>query len=193
MSLRHWSITPHPDEASGSSPFGKGGQEEERNNYFFELSMQRTEKEGVVVKDASKYRVGIVVSDYYRDITDRLLQGAVEVCRAWKVAEENILITRVSGSFEIPYGCLSLLTQEKPDAIVTLGVIVKGETAHDEVIAHAVAQAIMDLTIQYETPISFGVVTTNTLEQAVVRSTGANNKGADATVAALEAVMLRKF
>lgn len=154
--------------------------------------MQRTEKEEVIVKDASKYRIGIVVSDYYRDITDRLLDGAVEVCRAWKVAEENILITRVSGSFEIPYGCLSLLTQEKPDAIVTLGVIVKGETAHDEVIAHAVAQAIMDLTIQYETPISFGVVTTNTLEQAVVRSTGANNKGADATVAALEAAMLRK-
>ncbi len=154
--------------------------------------MQRTEKEEVIVKDASKYRVGIVVSKYYAEITDQLLSGAMETLRAWGVAEENISVARVSGSFEIPYGCLSLLTQEKVDAIVTLGVIVKGETAHDEVIAHAVAQAIMDLTIKYETPISFGVVTTNTLEQAVARSTGVNNKGADATVAALEAAMLRK-
>ncbi|MFZ1720383.1 MAG: 6,7-dimethyl-8-ribityllumazine synthase [Candidatus Moraniibacteriota bacterium] len=154
--------------------------------------MQRTEKELVKVKDASKYKVGIVVSDYYRDITDELLTGALETCREWKVTDENISITRVSGSFEIPYGCLSLLTQEKPDAIVTLGVIVKGETNHDEVIAHAVAQAIMDLTIKYETPISFGVVTVNNLEQAIARSSGENNKGVEATVSALESAMLMK-
>ncbi len=154
--------------------------------------MQRTEKEVVKVRDASKYRVGIVVSDYYRDITDQLLSGAMATLREWGVVQENISVARVSGSFEIPYGCLSLLTQEKVDAVITLGVIVKGETNHDEVIAHAVAQAIMDLTIKYETPISFGVVTVNNLEQAIARSTGANNKGVEATVSALEAVMLRK-
>lgn len=154
--------------------------------------MQRTEKEVIAAKDASKYRIGIVVSNYYADITDVLLAGAVEACRSWKVAEENILITRVSGSFEIPYGCLSLLTQEKPDAIVTLGVIVKGETDHDQFIAHAVAQGIMNLMVKFETPITLGVVTTNTLEQAIARSTGANNKGADATVSALEAAFLKR-
>lgn len=154
--------------------------------------MQRTEKEVVKVRDASKYRVGIVVSDYYRDITDQLLSGAMATLREWGVVQENISVARVSGSFEIPYGCLSLLTQEKVDAVITLGVIVKGETNHDEVIAHAVAQAIMDLTIKYETPISFGVVTVNNLEQAIARSTGANNKGVEATVSALEAAMLKK-
>jgi 6,7-dimethyl-8-ribityllumazine synthase len=154
--------------------------------------MQRTEKEVVAVKDASKYRVGIVVSNYYSDITDELLSGALETCRAWNVSEENFFIARVSGSFEIPYGCLSLLTQEKPDAIVTLGVIVKGETDHDQYIAHAVAQGIMELTVKFEKPISFGVVTVNNLEQAVARSTGKNNKGIEATVSALEAAMLKK-
>ena len=154
--------------------------------------MQRTEKENVVVKDASKYKVGIVVSTYYSDITDQLLAGAITTLNAWGVAEGNIPIVRVAGSFEIPYGCLTLLIQEKPDAIITLGVIIKGETDHDQYIAHAVAQGIMQLTVKYETPITFGVVTTNTLEQAVARSTGANNKGADSAVAAIEAAMLRK-
>jgi 6,7-dimethyl-8-ribityllumazine synthase len=154
--------------------------------------MQRTEKELVEVKDASKYRIGIVVSDYYRDITDELLSGAMATLREWGVAERNISVARVSGSFEIPYGCLSLLTQEKPDAIITLGVIIKGETDHDQYIAHAVAQGIMELTVKFEKPISFGVVTVNNLEQAIARSTGANNKGAEATVSALEAVMLKK-
>ena len=154
--------------------------------------MQRMEKERVVAKDASKYRVGIVVSNYYADITDELLAGALGICRAWKVSEENITVVRVSGSFEIPYGCLSLLTQEKVDAIITLGVIVKGETNHDQYIAHAVAQGIMELTVKFEKPISFGVVTVNNLEQAIARSTGANNKGVEATVSALEAAMLRK-
>ena len=154
--------------------------------------MQRMEKEVVEVKDASKYTVGIVVSNYYAEITDELLSGAMETLRAWGVAEENISVARVSGIFEIPYGCLSLLTQEKPDAIVTLGVIVKGETDHDQYIAHAVAQGIMELTVKFEKPISFGVVTVNNLEQAIARSTGANNKGAEATISALEAVMLKK-
>jgi 6,7-dimethyl-8-ribityllumazine synthase len=154
--------------------------------------MQRTEKEAVAVRNASKYRVGIVVSNYYAQITDQLFSGAMETLRAWGVTEENISVARVSGSFEIPYGCLSLLTQEKPDAIVTLGVIVKGETDHDQYIANAVAQGIIRLMTKYETPISFGVVTVNTLEQAIARSTGANNKGAECAVAALEAAMLKK-
>ena len=155
--------------------------------------MQRIEKEVVEVKDASKYRVGIVVSNYYAEITDELLAGALATLKSWKVTEENISITRVSGSFEIPYGCLSLLTQEEPDAIITLGVIVKGETDHDQYIAHAVAQGIMELTVKFEKPISFGVVTVNTLEQAIARSIGTNNKGVECAVAALEAAMLRKF
>lgn len=154
--------------------------------------MQRTDKEEVIVKDASKYRVGIAVSTYYSDITSELLSGAVATLKACGVSEENMPIVRVTGSFELPYGCLSLLTQEKADAVITLGVIIKGETDHDQYIAHAVAQGIMELTVKFEKPISFGVVTVNNLEQAIARSTGSNNKGAECAVAVLEAAMLRK-
>ena len=101
-------------------------------------------------------------------------------------------MVRVSGSFEITYGVLSLLKRKKYDAIIALGCIIKGETSHDEFIAHAVAQGIVQMMVAYKTPISFGVVTTNDLPQAVVRSTGKNNKGIESALAALEAALLDK-
>lgn len=141
-------------------------------------------------KDASKLKIGIVVSTYYDDITGRMLAGALQTLKEWQVTEKNTTVVRVSGSFEITYGCLSLLKRKKYDALITLGCIVKGETKHDEYIAHAVTQGIVQLTIAYRTPISLGIVTTNDLPQAVVRSTGKNNKGAEAALAALEMALL---
>lgn len=144
----------------------------------------------LATKDASKMKIGIVVSTYYDDITGRMLVGALQTLREWGVTEKNTAVVRVSGSFEIPYGCLSLLKRKKYDAIITLGCLIKGETNHDEYIAHAVAQGIVNLMIAYQTPISLGVITTNDLPQAVVRSTGKNNKGVEAALAALEMVFL---
>lgn len=144
----------------------------------------------MTAKDASKLKVGIVVSEYYADITGRLLEGALQTLKQWKVAEKNITVMRVSGSFEVPYGCLTLIKKKKPHAVIALGCVIKGETSHDEHIAHAVAQGIINLEIKYETPISFGVLTTNNLKQAIVRSTGKNNKGIEAAVAALESALL---
>lgn len=153
--------------------------------------MQRKETLKANVKDGSKLKVGIVVSTYYDDITGRMLEGALKTLRAWGVREKNVSIARVPGSFEVTYGCLSLLKRKKLDAVITLGCIIKGETSHDEFIAHAVAQGIVQLTIAYQTPISFGVVTTNNLAQAKVRSTGKNNKGLEAATAALEMALLK--
>lgn len=153
--------------------------------------MQR--KEGtkkVAAKDGSKLKIGVVVSTYYDDITGRMLVGALQTLKEWNVSEKNTTIVRVAGSFEITYGVLSLLKRKKYDAIITLGCIIKGETSHDEFIAHAVAQGIVNIVIEYKTPISFGVVTTNDLPQAVVRSTGKNNKGIESALAALEAALL---
>ena len=153
--------------------------------------MQR--KEGTkkrAVKDGSKLKIGVVVSTYYDDITGRMLVGALQTLKEWNVSEKNTTIVRVAGSFEITYGVLSLLKRKKYDAIITLGCIIKGETSHDEFIAHAVAQGIVNMMIEYKTPISFGVVTTNDLPQAVVRSTGKNNKGIESALAALEAALL---
>lgn len=153
--------------------------------------MQRKEgtKKGAV-KDGSKLKIGVVVSTYYDDITGRMLVGALQTLKEWNVSEKNTTIVRVAGSFEITYGVLSLLKRKKYDAIITLGCIIKGETSHDEFIAHAVAQGIVNMMIEYKTPISFGVVTTNDLPQAVVRSTGKNNKGIESALAALEAAIL---
>ena len=142
-------------------------------------------------QNASKLKVGVVVSDYYQDvITGRLLEGALATLEQWKVAKKNITIVHTPGCFELPYGCLTLLQTKKYDALITLGCIVKGETDHDKYIAHAVSQGIIDLTVRYGKPISFGMLTVNTLAQAQARSAGKNNKGCEAAVAALEMALL---
>lgn len=136
--------------------------------------------------DVSHLKIGIVASRYYAEINDRLLAGALVTLKERGVKEKNIVVSRVAGGFEIPYGCLALIKKKKVDALITLGCIVKGETDHDHHIASAVMQALMNLMIKYEVPISLGLLTVNTLEQAEVRSTGANNKGIEAAAAALD-------
>lgn len=154
--------------------------------------MQRTEyAKDYESKDASLLSVGIVVSRWNSDVTESMLQGAQETLAKWKVKEKNIAVVRVAGSFEIPFGALTLLNRKKkPDAILALGCLIKGETKHDEYIASAVAHGITDLSLAYATPISFGVITANNLEQAKERSRGISNKGCEAAVAALEAALL---
>ncbi len=153
--------------------------------------MQRKEhvKKGTP-SDASKLKIGIVVSQFNTDITERMLVGALDALRSWGVKEGNIKLVRVPGSFEIPLGCLRMIKRRKPHAIVAIGCIVKGETRHDEYLASAVSHGIMKLSLQYNTPISFGVLTTNDLAQANVRSAGNTNKGTEAAVAALEMALL---
>ncbi len=154
--------------------------------------MQRKQYAKVVPgKNASRLSVGIVVSSFNSDITDGMLAGAKETLALWRVQSKNIQLVRVPGSFELPFGCLSLLTKKKkPDAIIALGCVIKGETEHDRYIASAAATGIMDLSLRYHVPISFGVITTNNLAQARLRSRGKANKGHEAAVAALELALL---
>ena len=153
--------------------------------------MQRSEyAKKRAARDASKLKVGIVVSRFNEDVTEGLLLGALEELRAWKVRARNIRVVRVPGSFEIPFGCSQIIKRWKPDAIVALGCVIKGETEHDRYIAGAVAQGITRLSLTRGVPISFGVLTTNTLKQARVRSRGATNKGPEAAAAAMEMALL---
>ena len=142
-------------------------------------------------KDASKLRVGVVVSRFNEDITGRMLEGALETLRAWGVKEKNITVAHVPGSFVLPYGALKIIKKTKPHAVVALGCVIKGDTDHDKYIADAVSYGLMRLSIDHFIPVSFGVITTNNLEQAVVRSTGKSNKGPEAVVAALESALLK--
>ncbi len=141
--------------------------------------------------DDSGLKIGIVVSEFHKDITWRLLDGALETLGMCNVKKKNIHILRVPGSFEIPFGCLSLLRGKKYDALVALGCIIKGETSHDVYIASAVSQGIMNLSLEYHVPISFGVVTTNNLAQAEARSRGKTNRGKDAALAAVSMALLK--
>jgi 6,7-dimethyl-8-ribityllumazine synthase len=138
------------------------------------------------VRDASALTIGVVVSDFNSDITHALLSGTLETLEKWHVRKENIWVKHVPGGFEIPLGCLQLLEEHDLDAIVTLGCVLKGETKHDEYIAGAVADGIMRVMLEHTIPISFGVLTPNTLEQAQARSQGEANHGRAAAEAALE-------
>ncbi len=139
-----------------------------------------------LVGDGSKLRVGIAVARFNEDITEALLFGARETLRAWGVKDAHVYVIRVAGSYELPLAIARLIKRHKLDAAVALGCIVKGETKHDEYLAHAVATGLMQLMLSTNVPIGFGVITANTLQQARARSRGRANKGSEAAAAALE-------
>jgi 6,7-dimethyl-8-ribityllumazine synthase len=142
------------------------------------------------VRDASKLSIGIVVAEFNSDITEGLLAGALETLREWNVSEKKTHVYRVYGSFDLTQAAARMLRKHKPDAVIALGCIVKGETDHDKHIASAVFNGLTALASAEDRPVSLGVLTTNTLAQARVRSRGATNHGAKAAVAALQAAML---
>ncbi|TAK58977.1 6,7-dimethyl-8-ribityllumazine synthase [Patescibacteria group bacterium] len=141
--------------------------------------------------NGSKLSFGIAVSRFNTDITSSLLESALKTLSESGVHKKNITILEVPGSFELPYACL-MLSQKKPDAIIALGCIIKGETSHDQYIAHATATGLTEVSLKVGIPIIFGVLTTNNLKQAKVRSTGIMNKGKEAAETAIEMASLNK-
>lgn len=137
-------------------------------------------------KDGSQLRVGIVAAAFNSDITDPMLDGAQKTLAAWGVREKNITVVRVPGSFEIPLAVSRLATSKKYHCIIALGCIIKGETKHDEYIASAVSNGLMRIMLDTGIPVGFGILTPNTLKQALARSRGETNHGASAARAALE-------
>ena len=120
-----------------------------------------------------------------------MLDGALETLEACGVKKKNIFVLPVPGSFEVPFGCNIILKKKKCDAIVTLGCIIKGETSHDQHIAEAVMHGITRLSLDHNTPIALGVVNANNLAQAIARSSGNDNKGKDAALAAVEMALIK--
>lgn len=142
--------------------------------------------------DGKPYKIGIVTSQWNSDITSRLLEGAKETLQQSGVLAENIETLSVPGSFELPWGARQLMKADKKDAIICLGCIIQGETKHDEYIASAVANGIMQLSLASGIPVIFGVVTTNNKLQAEERAGGTHgNKGAEAAATALQLAFIR--
>ena len=141
-------------------------------------------------KPCREGKFAIVVSRFNSLICERLVEGAVDVLkREGEVKEENITLVRVPGAIEIPVVCEKLAKAGKVDAIIALGCVIRGATYHFEVVANECAKGLTQVTLQTGMPIANGVLTVDTLEQAVERAgSHAGNKGAEAASSALEMV-----
>jgi 6,7-dimethyl-8-ribityllumazine synthase len=147
------------------------------------MDFERQKKE----LDGSNYKIGIVKSGYNKDIMDGLFKGCLAALEECKVKKENVNVLEVPGSFELPIGAQKLAEGKKYDAIICLGVIIKGETNHDEYIAGAAARGITDVALKYNLPVLFGVITALNMDQAKARSADdRNNRGYAAAVSAVE-------
>ncbi|GGF02765.1 6,7-dimethyl-8-ribityllumazine synthase [Hymenobacter cavernae] len=136
--------------------------------------------------DITDKRFGLVVAEWNREITDVLSTGAYETLLKHGAQPDNIFRNTVPGSFELTLGAQLLAQHEEIDAVICLGVVIKGETKHDDYICHAVANGITNVGLKFNKPVIFGLVTTNTLEQAWDRAGGKHgNKGVEAAVAAI--------
>ncbi len=139
--------------------------------------------------DLSQTRIGIVVSEWNDQVTNALLQGAIETLLKEGMKTENIVIKPVPGSFELTLGAQRLLEQSDISAVICLGCVIQGETRHFDFICEAVANGITNLNIKYGKPAVFGVLTTNDLPQALDRSGGRHgNKGVEAAITALKMI-----
>jgi len=140
---------------------------------------------------AEGFKFGIVVSRYNEFITNKLLEGALDALKRHGAKEENIEIAWVPGSFEIPAVASKMLNQKKFNAIICLGAVLRGATPHYELVSGQVARAISTLATQAGVPVIFGIVTADTLEQAIERAgTKLGNRGWDAAISAMEMIDL---
>jgi 6,7-dimethyl-8-ribityllumazine synthase len=144
------------------------------------------------VPDAGKMRFGIVVSDWNKEVTWSLLDGAVRTLKKHGATEKNIVVTHVPGSFELTLGAQFLAEYDDLDAIICLGCVIQGETPHFTYICQGVTQGITQLNLEYNLPFIFGVLTTNNQEQAEERAGGKlGNKGDEAAVTAIKMAALQ--
>ena len=145
------------------------------------------------VPNANGLRVGLVVSQWNKEITHALYKGAVETLSSHGVQDQDMITFNVPGSFELPFGASKMIDKYVPDAVIVIGSVIQGETKHFDFVCQATAQGVMDLNIQTQVPVIFCVLTDNTLQQAQDRSGGKHgNKGVEAAVAAIQMANLSK-
>lgn len=132
-------------------------------------------------------KVGVVVAKWNAFVTDKLREGAVDTLRQAGVAEADIRVAECPGAFEIPTVAKALLDSGAVDGVVALGAVIRGDTPHFDYVCDAVTTGIAQLGLSYGKPVIFGVLTTDTVDQAMERAGGAmGNKGAEAALACLE-------
>lgn len=142
----------------------------------------------------NNFKIGIIVSEYYFDeINKSLLKACYDQLLQANIQDQYIYIEFVPGAFELSSGAQMIYDCYKPDAVIILGCVIKGDTDHDKYINHAVAQGITQLSIATKKPFIFGLLTPNSMKQALDRSGGKHgNKGAEAALACIKMLQLSK-
>jgi 6,7-dimethyl-8-ribityllumazine synthase len=143
--------------------------------------------------NAEGFRFGLIVSRFNEFISGKLLSGALDALKRHEAREEDMEIFWVPGAFEIPLLAKKMAKSSRYDAIVCLGAVIRGNTPHFDFVASEVAKGIAMVGLESEIPVMFGVITSDTLEQAIERAGAkAGNKGWDAALGAIEMVNLMK-
>lgn len=143
---------------------------------------------------AKDIKIGIVVGRFNEFIVSKLLGGALDGLKRHGVEEENIEVSWVPGAFEIPLVAKKMAQSKKYDAIICLGAVIKGSTPHFDYVCAEASKGISSVSLSEELPVIFGVLTTDTIEQAIERAgTKAGNKGYDAAITAIEMANLLKL
>ncbi len=143
--------------------------------------------------DATGLKVAIVVSRFNEFITNKLLGGAMDCLKRNNADEDNITVAWVPGAFEIPAVTRVLASSNKYDAVICLGAVIRGSTPHFDYVAAEVSKGVASISLNAKIPVIFGVLTTDTIEQAIERAgTKSGNKGFDAAMSAIEMANLYK-
>lgn len=147
--------------------------------------------EGKLVDSRKDIKVGIVVARFNEFITSKLLGGAVDGLKRHDVCDDNIDVAWVPGAFEIPLIASKMAKSGKYDAVIALGAVIRGATSHYDYVCSEVSKGVASVSLNSDIPVLFGVLTTDTIEQAIERAgTKAGNKGYECAEAAIELVNL---
>ena len=140
---------------------------------------------------AKNMKVAIVVARFNEFITSKLLGGALDCLTRHEAEDKNITVAWVPGAFEIPLAAQSLAATKKYDAVICLGAVIRGATPHFDYVCAEASKGVAQVALQYQLPVAFGILTTDTIQQAVERAgTKSGNKGTDAAMSAIEMVNL---
>ncbi len=139
------------------------------------------------IQDMSTKQIAVIVSEWNEEVTESLYQGTIDTLVQYGVSKDNIVRKNVPGSFELTLGAQWMAKQEGIDAVICLGCVIQGETRHFDFICEAVANGITNVSLKYDKPVVFGVLTPNTQKQALDRAGGKyGNKGDEAAITAIK-------
>jgi 6,7-dimethyl-8-ribityllumazine synthase len=145
------------------------------------------------IPNGADFKIGIVVSEWNENITLNLLKGAKQALLDNGVLENNIIVRFVPGAFELPLGCQYMCEKTNVDGVIAIGTVIQGETRHFDFVCDGATQGIMDINLKYNTPVSFCLLTDNTLQQSIDRSGGKHgNKGIECAIACMKMIELKQ-